>query len=180
MPSLLRTRPGARAASSESLHGEAELVGRAKQDRRAFAALYDRYFPTVYGYCSHRLESREAAEDATSLVFAKALAALPNQRGPSFRGWLFGIAHHVVADALAAKRSDLPLDVALKVWDRAPSPEGAALASETHRVLSAALAQLSLEQRQVVELRLAGLTSVEMGRRWAAAAVRSTSPSIGP
>jgi RNA polymerase sigma-70 factor (ECF subfamily) len=75
---------------------------------------------------------------------------------------LFGIAHHVVADVLRGKHRDVPLDVASTVWDPAPSPEGTALAGETHRALAAALPQLSAQQRQVVELRLAGLTSAEI------------------
>jgi hypothetical protein len=46
----------------------------------------------------------EAAEDATSLVFAKALAGLPSYRadGATFRSWLFTIAHNVVIDAPGA------------------------------------------------------------------------------
>lgn len=118
----------------------------------------------MYGYCYHRLGSREAAEDATSLIFTRALAALPTLRGSSFRSWLFGIAHHVVADVLRGKHRDLQLDVASAVWDPTPSPEGTALDDETHRALAAALAQLSAQQRRVVELRLAGLTSTEIGK----------------
>src|SRR4051812_31006114 len=110
MPSLLRTLPIARAAPTSASCDEVTLVAEAKGDRRAFAALYDCYMPAIYGYCVHRLGSREAAEDATSLIFAKALNALPSQRGSSFRGWLFGIAHHVVADAIQQKRAHLPLE----------------------------------------------------------------------
>jgi RNA polymerase sigma-70 factor (ECF subfamily) len=164
MPSRLRARPVVGDGSPEALWDEAALVAHARRDRRAFAALYDRYVPAVYGYCYHRLGSREAAEDATSLIFAKALAALPSQRGSSFRSWLFGIAHHVVADTYTGQRTDLPLEVAWAVSDPAPSPEGAALAGEAHRALTAALTQLPPDQRQVVELRLAGLTSLEIGQ----------------
>ena len=142
---------------------ETTLVSQAKQDRRAFAPLYERHVAAIFGYCYHRLGSREAAEDATSLIFTRALAALPSHRGSSFRGWLFGIAHHVVADSLRGMRRTLPLDVASAVWDPAPSPEGTALADEAHLALAGALAQLSAQQRQVMELRLAGLTSEEIG-----------------
>lgn len=164
MPSRVRTRPVAGDDPPDALWDEADLVAHAKRDHRAFAALYDRYVPAIYGYCYHRLGSREAAEDATSLIFAKALSALPNQHGSSFRSWLFGIAHHVVADAIRGHRTDLPLEVALQAQDPALSPEGAALAGETHRALTVALGRLSPEQRQVVELRLAGLTSAEIGQ----------------
>jgi RNA polymerase sigma-70 factor, ECF subfamily len=158
---------GSQIVANEPLMGlpgeDSTLVSQATRDRRAFAALYERHVAAVFGYCYRRLGSREAAEDATSLIFTRALAALPSHRGSSFRGWLFGIAHHVVADSFRGMRRTLPLDVASAVWDPAQSPEGAALAGEAHRALAAALAELPAQQRQVVELRLAGLTSAEIG-----------------
>ena len=68
-------------------------MARALHDRQAFGLLYDRYVDPVYRYCYGRLGSREEAEDATSLIFARALAALPTHRGGSFRSNLLrGIA----------------------------------------------------------------------------------------
>lgn len=146
------------------LPDEADLVERARRDRHAFAPLYHRYVAPVYGYCYHRLGSREAAEDATSLIFAKALISLPAQRGSSFRGWLFGIAHHVIADALRARRLDESLDAATAIVDASLSPEALALVDEDQRRLHQLLAQLPPDQRHIVELRLVGLTSAEIAR----------------
>ena len=160
----LQSRAPASTLPPPDLDDEADLVERARWDRRAFAPLYRRYVAPVYGYCHHRLGSREAAEDATSLVFAKALTALPSQRGGSFRGWLFGIAHHVVADALRARGPDEPLDAATVVVDASPSPEELVLVDEDRRVLRRLLAQLPSDQRHIVELRLAGLTNVEIAQ----------------
>jgi RNA polymerase sigma-70 factor (ECF subfamily) len=164
---VMASSAGSQFVANEPLMGlpgeDSTLVSQATRDRRAFAVLYERYVAAVFGYCYRRLGSREAAEDATSLIFTRALAALPSHRGSSFRGWLFGIAHHVVADSFRGMRRTLPLDVASAVWDPAQSPEGAALAGEAHRALAAALAELPAQQRQVVELRLAGLTSAEIG-----------------
>src|SRR5688500_18164348 len=120
MSSLVQTPPAALAAPPSAAGDEAALVAAAKSDRRAFGALYDCYVRAIYGYCFHRLGSREAAEDATSLIFTKALGALPSQRGSSFRGWLFGIAHHVVADAIQQKCADMPLEMALEMSDVTP------------------------------------------------------------
>ena len=152
---------------------EAALIARARHDRRAFAPLYDRYADRVYRYCFRRLGTREAAEDATSLVFAKALAALPGYRGGSVAAWLFAIAHNVCVNAVR-RRPDLPLDAAGELIDAAPtgSPEAAALAAADGDSLRALLAGLPPDQRRVVELRLAGLTGAEiaeaMGRSLAA------------
>ena len=59
---------------------EALLVARAQRDPAAFAPLYEAYFDAVYRYCYHRLGDWSAAEDAASLVFTNALAALPRFR----------------------------------------------------------------------------------------------------
>ncbi len=99
---------------------DAVLVARARRDRGAFAPLYRRHVGPIYGFCHHRLGAREAAEDAASLVFAKALASLSSFRGDSFRAWLFGIAHHVVADALRSRGPDAPLDSVPDPVDRSP------------------------------------------------------------
>ena len=142
------------------------LVVRAQQDPQALAALYDRYVTRVYGYCYRRLGSREAAEDATSLVFSRVLTALPRfaLEGASFRSWLFTIAHHVIVDALRARREAYSLSAAAAVIDPAPDPEDQALAADEVRAFRALLAHLTPEQAQVMELRLAGLTDVEIAR----------------
>jgi RNA polymerase sigma-70 factor, ECF subfamily len=160
----LRSRAPTPTLLPLDLGDEADLVERARWDRRAFAPLYRQYVAPVYGYCYHRLGTKEAAEDATSLVFAKALTALPSHHGGSFRAWLFGITHHVVADALRARGPDEPLDAAVVVIDASPSLEEQVLVNEDRRLLRQLLAQLPADQRQIVELRLTGLTSAEIGQ----------------
>ncbi len=106
------------------------------------------------------------AEDVTSLIFAQALAALPRYRDGVFRSWLFAIAHNAVANHHRARRPVRPLDDALEVPDAAlgGSPESAAIAAEERSALSAALTQLTSDQRHAVELRLAGLTGPEIAQ----------------
>lgn len=143
---------------------DATLVARARRDRAAFAVLYRRYVEPVHRYCHRRLGDRAAAEDATSTVFLKALASLPAYRDDSFRGWLFTIAHHVVVDALRARRPSSPLAAAEAVADTEPSPEELALGGEARGQVRDLLALLSPAERRVVELRLAGLTGPEIAR----------------
>jgi RNA polymerase sigma-70 factor (ECF subfamily) len=138
------------------------LVARARRDRRAFAALYDRYLDAIYRYCYVRLGNREAAEDATSLIFAKAMDGLPGFRGGTFRSWLFAIAHNAVADAHRATRPVETLDAAITIADPAPEPDELALRHDAGRAVREALRGLSPDQRDVVELRLAGLTGPEI------------------
>ncbi len=56
---------------------DAELVAQARLgDPRAFALLYRRYLDQVYDYAFLRLDSREAAEDATQTTFMRAMRSL--------------------------------------------------------------------------------------------------------
>jgi RNA polymerase sigma-70 factor (ECF subfamily) len=143
---------------------DARNVALAKSDPRAFAPLYARYFDPVYRYCYRRLGHPEAAADATAQVFTKALAALPGYRedAPSFRSWLFAIAHNVITDDLRARRPVATMADAAHVEASDPSPEEAALASETGCMVQTLLAQLPPDQRHILELRLAGLTGPEI------------------
>ncbi|MFN8590476.1 MAG: sigma-70 family RNA polymerase sigma factor [Thermomicrobiales bacterium] len=148
---------------------DSPLVALAQTDRQAFAALYDRYVHRVYGYCYRHLGSREAAEDATSLVFTRAIAALPRfaPTGGTFRAWLFTIAHHTVVDTHRALRFVSPGDAshaaaAAALIDPAPGPEDLILAAESAAALHQVLTRLTPEQAQVVELRLAGLRDSEI------------------
>ena len=143
---------------------DAELVAQAQRDRQAFVPLYARYAVPVYRYCYRRLGSHEAAEDATSQTFTKALAGLPRFREGSFRGWLFAIAHNVVTDVHRRRRPDVALDAAATLADEAPTPEEQALVTAADRSVQSLLGRLPPDQRRVVELRLAGLTGPEIAR----------------
>jgi RNA polymerase sigma-70 factor (ECF subfamily) len=134
---------------------DAVLVAAAQRDPRAFEPLYARYADPVYRYCWRRLGDADAAADATSLIFIKALAALPRYRAGSFRSWLFSIAHNTVVDGLRSTRHDAP-------FDPASGPEELALAGDAGRQVRSLLGRLSTDQRHVVELRLAGLTDREI------------------
>lgn len=166
MPHLRTGSPTPQAAAPPAGDGcsDAELVALAQRDPHAFALLYDRYLDPVYRYCYRRLGSRHAAEDATSLVFTKALAALPRYRHDAFRAWLFTIAHHVITDRYRALHPEQPLADAVEILDRDPSPEDLVLAAEERHSVHSLLKHLPEHQRQVIELRLAGLSGAEIAQ----------------
>lgn len=147
---------------------EALLIAHAQRDPAEFGPLYEAYFTPIYRYCFYRLGSGPAAEDAASMVFMRALEALPRFRpGPrsgSFRSWLFAIAHNVVANQhrTTTRHPIAPLSAATVLLDGHPSPEESTLATEDANTIQSLLAQLPGDQRQVVELRLAGLTDQEI------------------
>jgi RNA polymerase sigma factor (sigma-70 family) len=170
------TEPATTDLDRDSTFGEEEtLVDRARRDPAAFAPLYSRYVGPIYRYCAQALGSREAAEDATSLTFTKALAALPRYRSVSFRGWLFTIARHAITD-VRRRQPTSTIDAAFEIADESQSPEDRAVAAEARRSLKELLKHLTADQRDVVVLRLAGLTGPEiaevLGRN--ASAIKST------
>jgi RNA polymerase sigma-70 factor (ECF subfamily) len=140
---------------------DAELAARAQADPTAFAPLYRRYLTPVYRYCLRRLGTREAAEDATSQTFTKALAALPAYRPGTIRGWLFTIAHHVVLDELP-KKPLVVFDESLDREDGSRPLDQDVIGDEIAAELTGLLHQLGPMQRHVIELRLAGLSGLEI------------------
>lgn len=142
------------------------LARAAKHDPLAFGRLYDRYLPAIYAYAFRRLRTREEAEDATALIFAKALAGIEGFRedAPSFRAWLFGIAHNAVVDTLRTRPPEtvLPVEADAELADTRPGPEELTVRRDDLARLNRLLAQLPPEQARLVELRLAGLTDREI------------------
>ncbi|MGB3304861.1 MAG: RNA polymerase sigma factor [Thermomicrobiales bacterium] len=136
-------------------------------DRQAaFEALYDRYADRVLRYCRFRIENLADAEDTAAHILARAYGGFPPDRRSTFRAWLFTIAHHAVVDFYRRQGSrprTRPLDTSEEhLTDPASTPEKLVLQQEDRRTLRRALATLSEDQRQVVELRLAGLKGAEI------------------
>ncbi len=159
---LLRHRDPTTASPPDG-GGVDALASRPQFRPHDFAAVYDAYFPAVYGYCLSQLGDRQAAEDATSRTFLKVLAALPDYRETGrFRPWLFAVAHNVVLDHLRDVRAEEPLEAAASVPDPNRSPEERTLAALDAAWLDQAIAHLSPDDRQVLELRRAGLGGREI------------------
>ena len=151
--------------------GESELTDRdlvacqvkaAKGDPQAFEALYRGHVDAVYRYCYRRLSSSDAAADATSQIFIKAFTALQGCNELRFRSWLFAIAHNVLIDEYRSRRPEEALDAAGEMISGEPSPEDLVLQDEDRVSVIRLLSFLTPDQRQVVELRLAGLNGNEI------------------
>ena len=50
---------------------EKELVKKAQKEPEAFAKLYDKYYPQIFGYILKRVADLEIAQDITSETFLK-------------------------------------------------------------------------------------------------------------
>ncbi len=143
------------------------IIALARTDPHAFGPLYDRYADPIYFFCYRRLNHAEDAADATSLVFTRALEALPrfeprtSDTGSTVRAWLFTIARRVLVDIHRRKRPQTSIEDRVLV-DPSPGPESQAIATTESDRLHQVLAALPDRQRAVIELRLAGLTMPEI------------------
>jgi RNA polymerase sigma-70 factor, ECF subfamily len=149
---------------------DARLVLAAQRDPSAFDSLYDRYLDAVLRFCFYRLGDWELAEDATSDIFLRVLANLaqyqPAGHDAGFRCWLFTIARNVIADSHRdrCRHPVDPLETAMNMRDSTPTPEEAVISVDDHQYIRALMAQLKPEQRELLELRLAGLKNAEIAR----------------
>jgi RNA polymerase sigma-70 factor (ECF subfamily) len=150
------------AARTRMLDPDAELVAAAREEPRAFLALYDRYFDRVLGYVRLRVRDEPTCEDITSTVFTTTLGQLQRFRGDgTFAGWLFQIARNAVRDnQRRPAAAELPDDLTAP----APDLEERLVARERAALLRSAVALLTPEQQHLIGLRYgAGLAFDEIG-----------------
>jgi RNA polymerase sigma-70 factor (ECF subfamily) len=142
-------------------------VAAARAERAAFATLYRRYLDRVYGYCFYQLGDHHDAEDATERTFMAALRGLDRfeDRGSTFRAWLFRIARNTVANAHRSRRRRRTEPLPDSFERSAPNADPAglvALADELHAVRHA-IAEMPDDRRQVIVLRFVdGLSTAEV------------------
>jgi RNA polymerase sigma-70 factor (ECF subfamily) len=146
------------------LEEEAKLVSGAQAgDSEAFGRLYRAYVQAIHRYLFLRLSDTSLAEDLTAEVFLRAVDGLPRyiQRGLPFGAWLFRIARDRLVDYYrqSARRPRAELDDSLP--SDLPEPSDSAVDSETAETLREALAELTDEQRDVIQFRFMEEWSLE-------------------
>jgi RNA polymerase sigma-70 factor (ECF subfamily) len=130
------------------------------------AGLYEEYYDKLAHYVYVHIGNKEEAEDIAGEVFLKALKSLKSYReqGVPMQGWLFRIAHNLTVDYIrkADKRRTVPMDSVILTGEDNPV-DTADKNIEFERVTEA-MKQLTIEQREVINLRFfGGLTSKEVG-----------------
>ncbi|MCC6174690.1 MAG: sigma-70 family RNA polymerase sigma factor [Chloroflexi bacterium] len=142
------------------------LVVRAQAgDSAAFAALYEEYAPLIYRFLRRRVDGAdEVVEDLTEDVFVKVYEKLDRyvERGLPFSAWLYRIAHNHLVDYLRSRPryAASSLDDVAEIAERhTTSAFGRVL---DRQALAPAMARLTAEQRQAVQLRfLEGMSVAE-------------------
>ncbi|MFW6061391.1 MAG: sigma-70 family RNA polymerase sigma factor [Planctomycetota bacterium] len=146
------------------------LVGRSRQgDMQAFGALVMKYQHRVYNLIGRMCSRNTDAEELAQETFLRALQRIGQFRGTSqFYTWLFRIAvnltishrrrcgkvrFHPLGGTGEFGENLAPALTSKLAEQRRPSPDAAATASESHRIVLAALEELDEDYRVVVLLR---------------------------
>jgi RNA polymerase sigma-70 factor, ECF subfamily len=150
-----------------------DLVGQIAQgDQAALAHLYDTTNRLVFGLILRVLGETGAAEEVLLDVYTQVwrqAATYDIQRGSPL-AWLTTIARSRAIDRLRSgwqtQQRQESLDVVTDRETAAASPEEATVLSERQRLVKQALAQLSPEQREVIELAYySGLSHTEIAAK---------------
>ncbi len=97
----------------------------AKGDKRAFAAIFDRYHQSLYRYCLAIVGNSQDAQDALQNTMIKVLRALPGEeRQIELKPWLYRIAHNESIELLRRRRETRPLDPELAAPGSRPGGGG--------------------------------------------------------
>jgi RNA polymerase sigma-70 factor (ECF subfamily) len=143
------------------------------KDRDALAELYDRYGRRVFALAARILNDPNSSEEVTQDVFLSVW-----RRGSSysahkgkFTTWLFSIAHNRTIDELRKRRRDRnrqndDIEDHLHIESPEISPLDSAVAQSEYAKVRDAMADLPVEQREVVELSYyRGLTQAEIAEK---------------
>lgn len=152
------------------------IVEQGRTNPAAFADLYERYRPDIYGFILRRVGDPHRAEDVTSQIFLHALRGLPTYRSGSFRGCLYQIARNTISDSYRRECPTSSDDELLDAADAGPGPVELTEVREAKDRLHRILDRLSDNQRDIIRLRLRGYTGQEIADklRMGLAAVKSS------
>jgi RNA polymerase sigma factor (sigma-70 family) len=153
---------------TDAMTDEDLLARMAGADEAALAELYDRYGRAAYGLALRVVRDPSLAQDAVqdAMLAAWRTAASYDPARGQVSTWLLTFVHRRAVDLVRRedRRRTEPLDEAVAPSGEA-TDEAAELRAERRRVQSA-LAQLSPDQREALELAYyGGLTQVELAER---------------
>ncbi len=129
----------------------------AQGDQTALADLYDATNALAFGLALRILGDRAIAEDVLVEVYSQVWGQAQTydaQRGTPL-SWLLTVTRSRAIDALRSRQRVQriePLETAVDAPDGTPGPEDILGTAERRRVVSQALANLSPDQRQVIEM----------------------------
>jgi RNA polymerase sigma-70 factor (ECF subfamily) len=141
--------------TADDLRVELAIVEAAKSDPSKFGALYEKYYRQVFVFVFRRIGDEEHSGDIVANTFLKAMLALSKYtfKGVPFSAWLFRIASNEIN--MFFRKSNRERVVSLDKSDlgKMIAESGESDSEENQKLLLRALATLSDEEMQLIELR---------------------------
>jgi RNA polymerase sigma-70 factor, ECF subfamily len=139
---------------------DTDLLARALNlESGALSEIHQRYFTRIYQYAYLRTGDPHTAEDIASETFVRLLDSFNKGRPPhtTLRGWLYGVAAHLVADHFGRK------PVGELTEFQADGFSTVVVAEERLRQagVQAAIGRLTADQQEVLALRFTSGLSIE-------------------
>ena len=155
---MCHTQTVANAPSLDEQEWSGFLARIAAGDQSALAELYDASSAKVFGLAMKILGDRDAAEEITVDVYTQVwrkIASYDAQRGTP-GSWLMTMTKNRAIDGFRSRYLErgrqVPLDEAAELPGHEATPEQYSAGLERQRLVQAALAVLSTEQRQAIAL----------------------------
>ncbi len=133
------------------------MLDAATGDRRAFAHLYDKYYPAVCDFVASRNGKHTPVSDIGHEVFTRAWAGQPRYEGrSSVKTFLFGVARNVLREEMRRiRKADAIRQLKLQIQESLSTADsqGPAARTEQHeqtQAVKAAMAALPVQQRQAL------------------------------
>jgi len=129
------------------------------EPRELVSQLYLEAREDVYRYLLTLGVTAAQAQELTQDAFLRLYQSAGTTTIREPRAWLFRVAHNLGLNARARERSAAPLDETLLavLHDRTRGPEAELIENQRNLRVARAVADLSPQQKQVLELRIAGL-----------------------
>lgn len=145
-------------------------------DAAALSAVYEKYREDLLRLASSMLSDRAAAEDIVQDVFVRFAGLAPTFRlTGSLKGFLATCVANAARNQMAAgrRREAAGLDEAMGLASSAVSPDGWAIYSERFAQVRRAMAELPVEQREVVTLHLYGDLPFRQIAQWQKTSIKT-------
>ncbi len=140
----------------DTAQSDSDLVRLYRQttDLQVLGQLYSRYMELVYGVCLKYLKEPENAKDSTLAIFEELVVKLQKHEVSNFKSWLYQLSkNHCLMQLRAGKKfTKVNIEVQLVQNEETVHLNGELDKEENLKQLDYCLAQLSREQRQVIEL----------------------------
>ncbi|MBI3136805.1 MAG: sigma-70 family RNA polymerase sigma factor [Bacteroidetes bacterium] len=141
--------------TEDRLLQELEWIKRAKEDPRSFEPLYNKYYEQIFRYIYQRMDDKDMAHDITSQVFLKAMNNIQKYeyRGVPFASWLYRIAKSELYQSFRDEKATRTVNVeTVSLSDMIEEIEED-ISEESRTVLLKAIAELSEDEVQMIEMR---------------------------